>query len=72
MSERDQWALMRTARTEACRVRGFLSLGDHARAETALDRALAAADRAERGAPAWAAQPLAVMRAELDAAVSSA
>lgn len=66
----DSLAAVEAAQVEVARVRGFLSIGDHERAEQALDRAMIALTDAEDTCPEWARDLVERAHAELDAALS--
>jgi len=67
----DPIAIIETVRAEVARVRGWLSMGDHGRAETALDAAMVALTDAEDACPEWARPMIEQAHAELDRAISS-
>jgi hypothetical protein len=68
----DPLAAVEAARCEVARVRGWLSLGDHEKAEEALDRAMVALTHAEDGCPTWARPLIELAHAELDAVTGGA
>lgn len=70
--DNDPVRLVDAARQDAARVRGWARLGDHERAGTHLDRALAQLQRAEELAQPWLTQAIDTVRRELDAAVEAA
>jgi len=63
----DPVAAVEMARVEVARVRGWLSRGEDAKAEAALDRAMVALTLAEEGCPPWALPMVERAHAELDA-----